>query len=69
VMNIAALVMAVGIPGSGVGLDWGSMKLLYISGVPYDAVHALATAFFGALLGPVMIEKLERIKIKFGLYR
>ncbi|MEG0811592.1 MAG: ECF transporter S component, partial [Eubacterium sp.] len=69
VMNIAALVMAVGVSGSGVGLDWSSMKLLYISGVPYDAVHALATAFFGALLGPVMIEKLERVKLKFGLYR
>lgn len=69
IMNIAALVMAVGVSGSGMELDWNSMKLLYISGVPYDAVHALGTAFFGAMLGPVMIEKLERVKIKFGLYQ
>jgi energy-coupling factor transport system substrate-specific component len=68
IMNVAALVMSVGVSGSGMELDWSSMKLLYISGVPYDAVHALGTAFFGALLGPVMIEKLERVKIKFGLY-
>ena len=68
IMNIAALVMSASVSGSGVGLDWGSMKLLYISGAPYDAVHGLGTAIFGALLGPVMIEKLERVKIKFGLY-
>ena len=68
IMNIAALVMSASVSGSGVGLDWGSIKLLYISGAPYDAVHGLGTAIFGALLGPVMIEKLERVKIKFGLY-
>lgn len=67
-MNVATLVMSSGISGSGIGLDWGSLKILYISGAPYDAVHALGTAFFGALLGPIMIEKLERVKIKFGLY-
>lgn len=69
IMNIAALVMSVGVSGSGMELDWASMKLLYISGVPYDGVHALGTAFFGVLLGPVMIGKLERVKIKFGLYQ
>ncbi|KNZ41160.1 ECF transporter S component [Acetobacterium bakii] len=69
IMNIAALVMAVGVSGSGMEMDWSSMKLLYISGVPYDAVHALGTCFFCVVLGPVMIEKLERVKIKFGLYR
>ncbi|MFR3144996.1 ECF transporter S component [Eubacterium sp. AM05-23] len=68
IMNIAALVMSSAIPASDVGVDWGSLKVLYISGAPYDAVHALGSAFFGALLGPVMIEKLERVKIKFGLY-
>ena len=41
---------------------------MYKRQAPYDAVHALGTAFFGALLGPIMIEKLERVKIKFGLY-
>ncbi len=69
IMNIAALVMAAGVSGSGMEMDWNSMKLLYLSGVPYDAVHALGTAFFGAMLGPVMVEKLERVKIKFGLYQ
>jgi energy-coupling factor transport system substrate-specific component len=69
IMNIAALVMSVGVSGSGMALDWNSMKLLYLSGVPYDGVHALGSAFFGAVLGPVMIEKLERVKLKFGLYQ
>ncbi|MBC3887913.1 ECF transporter S component [Acetobacterium paludosum] len=69
IMNVAALVMSVGVSGSGMELDWSSLKLLYLSGVPYDCVHALGTCFFGALLGPVMIEKLDRVKLKFGLYQ
>lgn len=69
IMNVAALVMSVGVSGSGMEMDWSSMKLLYLSGVPYDGVHALGSCFFGALLGPVMIEKLDRVKLKFGLYQ
>ncbi|MDK2937475.1 MAG: energy-coupling factor transport system substrate-specific component [Eubacteriaceae bacterium] len=69
IMNIAALVMATGVSGSGMAMDWDSMKILYISGVPYDAVHALAAAVFGMLLGPPMIEKLDRVKLKYGLYQ
>jgi len=37
--------MASAVQGSGVGLNWASLKVLYISGVPYDAVHGLGTAF------------------------
>lgn len=68
-MNIAAMVMASAIPASGVGLDWNSLKILYISGVPYDAAHGLATAFFLFLFGDKVIRKIERAKIKYGMYR
>lgn len=69
IMNIAAMVMASAIPASGVGLDWNSLKILYISGVPYDAAHGLATAFFLFLFGDKVIRKIERAKIKYGMYR
>ncbi len=39
----------------------------YITGLPMDLVHAAATAIFLALAGRPMLEKLERIKIKYGL--
>ncbi len=39
----------------------------YISGVPLDFVHALATWFFLWFISEPMIEKLERVKLKFGL--
>lgn len=38
-----------------------------ISGVPFDLVHAIATIFFLAIIANPMIEKLDRIKIKYGL--
>ena len=69
IMNIAAMVMSSAVPASGVGLSWDSLKLLYISGAPYDAVHGLSTAFFLYLFGDKVIRKVERAKIKYGLYR
>lgn len=69
IMNIAAMVMSSAIPASGVELDWSSLKILYISGTPYDAAHGLATAFFLFLFGEKVIRKVERAKIKYGMYR
>lgn len=39
----------------------------YAMGLPFDLVHAASTAFFLWFLAEPMIEKLERIKIKYGL--
>lgn len=38
-----------------------------IAGIPFDLVHSLSTAFFLWFISEPMIEKLERIKIKYGL--
>ena len=40
----------------------------YIVGIPFDAVHGLATAVFLFFIGIPLLEKLERIKIKYGGY-
>ncbi len=39
----------------------------YIMGIPFDLVHAAATSFFLWFISGPMIEKLDRIKMKYGL--
>lgn len=39
----------------------------YISGAPFDLVHAASTVFFLWFISEEMIDKIERIKIKYGL--
>ncbi len=36
-------------------------------GMPFNLIHAVSTAFFLFTCAPVMTEKLERIKIKYGI--
>lgn len=66
-MNICAMVTAASIPGNEI--SWNQLKILYISGVGYDIRHALGAALFMFVFGNSMITKLERIKIKYGIYR
>ncbi|WP_343343746.1 ECF transporter S component [Terrisporobacter petrolearius] len=40
---------------------------VYISGIPFNMVHAISTIFFLFILSKPMIEKLDRIKVKYGL--
>jgi len=39
----------------------------YIAGISFDAVHAVATVIFLALLAKPMIKLIERIKVKYAL--
>ena len=41
--------------------------LAYIQGIPFDLVHAAATVTFLWLISRPMLEKLDRIKVKYGL--
>ena len=47
--------------------DWQMVLTACITGVPADAVHALATAMFLWFLSEPMLEKLDRVKVKYGL--
>ncbi len=40
---------------------------VYMSGIPMNIIHAISTVFFLFVLSKSMIEKLDRIKIKYGL--
>jgi energy-coupling factor transport system substrate-specific component len=47
--------------------SWPALLAIYISGFWFNVVHAAATVFLLFVLSRPMIEKLDRIKIKYGL--
>ncbi|MDR1066223.1 MAG: ATP-binding cassette domain-containing protein [Clostridiales bacterium] len=46
---------------------WGMILTAYLTGFPFDLIHAAATIFFLWILSPPMLEKLDRVKVKYGL--
>lgn len=51
------------------GLSVEGLRILYVTGVPYDFFHALTAAVCVYFIGGNIIQKLERIKIKYGIYK
>ena len=47
--------------------SWSALLAAYGTGLWFNLIHALSTVFFLFVLSGPMIEKLERIKIKYGL--
>lgn len=71
---IAAIVIYGGImnPASAIlfsasSLNWNILLAHYVSGLPMDLIHALATFVFLEVAAEPMLEKLDRIKVKYGL--
>ena len=50
-------------------LNWQLLISYYVSGIPVDLVHATATVLFLWFAAEPMLEKLDRIKVKYGLYQ
>ena len=48
-------------------INWNILKSYYLTGVPIDLVRAIGTFFFLWLGAEPMLEKLDRIKVKYGL--
>ena len=67
-MNICAMVTSAALPG-GEPISMSILKTLLITGAPYDAAHAATASLCVFVFGNAMIKKLERIKIKYGIYR
>lgn len=47
--------------------SWKALLLTYGSGLWFNLIHAGATVFFLYIISDSMIEKIDRIKIKYGL--
>ncbi len=61
IMNPASVLMYQANP------DIKMILTAYVTGVPADAIHALATVLFLWFLSEPMLEKLDRVKVKYGL--
>ncbi len=48
-------------------VNWQIILSYYVSGLPMDLIHAAATVIFILLAAEPMLEKLDRIKVKYGL--
>lgn len=62
IMNPAAALMY-----NGTVINRQVILAYYVSGLPMDLVHAAATVIFLLLAAEPMLEKLDRIKVKYGL--
>ncbi|MDY3086684.1 MAG: ECF transporter S component [Blautia sp.] len=61
IMNPASVLMAYG------HITKESLLAFYISGLPVDLVHAASTVVFLCIMSQLLLTKLERIKVKYGL--
>lgn len=69
IMNFAALITSSTFIGGGKSyISLESLKLMYITGIPYDLSHAFAASICSFLMCDGITQKLERIKIKYGMY-
>ncbi|MBR2490130.1 MAG: ATP-binding cassette domain-containing protein [Ruminiclostridium sp.] len=48
-------------------LEWEILLTYYLTGIPMDCVHAASTGLFLWFGAEPMLEKLDRIKVKYGL--
>jgi hypothetical protein len=62
-LDTAAALMFSSVPSGS------ALLATYITGIPFNLVHAASTAIFLAILARPIIEKLERVKKKYGLLR
>jgi len=46
---------------------WEMLLAAYLQGIPLDLVHAAATVTFMLIISKPMLQKLDRIKVKYGL--
>ncbi len=62
IMNPAAVVMS-----AGEAITWEGVLACYLTGLPMDLVHAFGTVIFLLLASEPMLEKMDRIKVKYGI--
>ena len=67
IMNFATMVMSHTTDPENNQISMEALKALYLTGAPYDAAHATAAAFCMFLFGDNILQKLQRIQIKFGI--
>lgn len=67
IMNFAALLLQYIAAPAENAISIDALKLLYITGVPYDLSHAAGAALCMFFFGDSMLTKLERVQTKYGI--
>ena len=62
IMNPAAAMMM-----SSETLKWETILACYVTGLPMDLIHGFGTVIFLMIAAEPMLEKMDRIKVKYGL--
>jgi hypothetical protein len=52
---------------SSEGITLKTLFAYYITGLPMDLVHAFGTVIFIMIAAEPLLEKMDRIKVKYGL--
>ena len=61
IMNFSSLVL------SHIEINRASLAAFYAQGLPYDIIHAFSTVVFLFFFAEPMLEKLDRVKTKYGI--
>ncbi len=67
IMNFASLLMDAGMNPESQNVSVRTIRLVYMTGVPYDFQHGLGAAVCIFFFGESLIKKIQRIKIKYGI--
>lgn len=67
IMNFASMVMEYAVDKEANAISVASLKVLYITGLPYDFSHGALAAACAYILGEPFLRKMKRIKIKYGI--
>ena len=62
IMNPAAAMMM-----SSEALKWETILACYVTGLPMDLIHGFGTVIFLMIAAEPMLEKMDRIKVKYGI--
>lgn len=67
ISNLSMLLYSSGTP-TEYTLDFDTIRTLFVAGLPYDITHSVLASICMFVVGNPMIRKIERIKIKYGVY-
>lgn len=67
IMNFAAMLMNASLDTGADAVSLDALKALYLTGFPYDAAHAGGAAFCVFLFGDGILQRVQRVRVKFGM--
>lgn len=67
IMNFSAMLMSTSPADGTQAVSFEALRTLYLTGLPYDAAHAGGAALCAFVFGDAILQRIQRIQIKFGI--